>query len=83
MAQDGSSHVDELNYRAMQGVRQEALLRLRGVDAIDLMVIQVALEGQRYLVAFFLGSPAKPKAAKETKTSTRRRPPTRSTPGKK
>jgi hypothetical protein len=28
-------------------------------------------------------TPAKPKAAKETKTSTRRRPPTRSTPGKK
>jgi hypothetical protein len=28
-------------------------------------------------------TPAKPKAAKETKASTRRRPPTRSTPGKK
>lgn len=59
---DGGALVtEELNFKAAQGARQVAFVRVTQVNVVDIIIVQIVLEAQRYMVAYCRGASAKPK----------------------
>ena len=65
-ADGGAWATEELNFKAVQGVRQEAFMRMIKSNVADIIIVQIVLEAQRYMVAYFLGASAKPKLDSDT-----------------